>query len=315
MAQNLLTIDMITLKALEILEAALLEPELDKSALQVTRALVLLALNDARGAEAALAAAEDTHVDAVRWLAAVAAAELQRRQNQPEAALSCLEGLPVHGLHAREEAPKHPALMQLLREHGLPVPEPLPYTARTVVRVEARGALRVFVNARAVNIGAVSRLGELVVFLLEHGGSAGTEVIAEALYPRATPAQARKSIWGLVKLLRRALGWPESVLALRGAYQLDPSVTWEYDVAEARARGDFRGEFLSGVYSEWALEVARNLQGKRRRRHLPRDQPGAGENRAGLDGQDQRRGASAADHACAAQRGEAEGSGAAIWID
>lgn len=153
-----------------------------------------------------------------------------------------------------------------LEASGRTAPQPLPYVAQTIVRVEARGALRVFVNARGVGIGAVGRVGELLVFLLEHGGSASTEVIGYALYPDAGYERARKNLWALVKLLRRALGWEGSVLALRGAYQLDPSVTWEYDVSEARTRGNFKGEFLSGVYSEWALEIGRGLQELRGRR-------------------------------------------------
>jgi tetratricopeptide (TPR) repeat protein len=246
-------------RALEVLEDALSDPTLDRSALLVTRALVLLALGDEHGASASLIAADGLHLDSVRWLAAIAEAEGLRRAGRADEAVARLDDLPVHGLHAREEAAMHPTLMRLLEDHGRVAPQPLSYPARTVVRVQARGALRVFVNARGVNIGAVGRVGELLVFLLEQGGSAGTEVIGGALYPEATRAAARKNVWALVKLLRRALGWEGSVLALRGAYQLDPSVTWEYDVAEARARGEFNGAFLSGVYSDWVLDVERDL--------------------------------------------------------
>lgn len=59
------------------------------------------------------------------------------------------------------------------------------------------------------------------------------------------------------------LGWEGSIQALRSAYRLDPEAEWQYDVAEARARGEFSGEFLAGVYSEWALEVGRELEGFR----------------------------------------------------
>jgi tetratricopeptide (TPR) repeat protein len=254
-------------RALEHLEEALTQPDLDRSALLVTRSLVLLALGDDGGAASSLRSADALHLDSVKWLARIAEAELARRAGQPREALHHLEGLPVHGLHAREETRVHRDLMRLLETHGLPVPEPLAYTAQTLVRVEARGALRVFVNARPVNIGAVSRVGELLVFLLEQGGSASAEVIGGALYPDVTHEKTRKSVWALVKLLRRALGWDEGVLALRGAYQLDPSATWEYDVTEARRRGAFHGEFLSGVYSDWALETGRALQSLRGRRH------------------------------------------------
>ena len=74
--------------------------------------------------------------------------------------------------------------------------------------------------------------------------------------------KVRGSIWKLVKSLREALGWETSIISLRGAYQLDPNVTWEYDVQEARVARKFRGEFLKGVYSNWALEVGRTLTSK-----------------------------------------------------
>jgi tetratricopeptide (TPR) repeat protein len=247
-------------RAHEVLEEALSDGALDRSALLVTRALVLLALGDDKGAAASLEAADGLHLDSVKWLALIAEAELLRRAGRGTEALERLVDLPVHGLHAREEARRHPELMRFMTDHGRTAPLPLPYVARIVVRVEARGALRVFVNARGVKIGAVSRVGELLVFLLEQGGSASAEVIGHALYPDVGYEKSRKNLWALVKLLRRALGWDESVLSLRGAYQLDPSVLWEYDVSEARVRGNFRGEFLSGVYSDWALEVGRELQ-------------------------------------------------------
>jgi DNA-binding SARP family transcriptional activator len=128
------------------------------------------------------------------------------------------------------------------------------------VRVAALGVLRVTVNDRGVPIVPTGRVGELLVFLLEHGGIASLEVISEALYPDVTHERARKSVWMLVKFLRTALGWDGAVIALRAAYQLDPNVTWQYDVREARAHGAVQGDFLAGVYSEWALEVGRELE-------------------------------------------------------
>jgi hypothetical protein len=55
------------------------------------------------------------------------------------------------------------------------------------------------------------------------------------------------------------LGWEAAVLSLRGAYQLDPNVTWDYDIAEARAIRRFHGEFLKGVYSNWVIETGQFL--------------------------------------------------------
>jgi hypothetical protein len=104
----------------------------------------------------------------------------------------------------------------------------------------------------------------LLVFLLEQGGGASLEAIREALFPEALdPAavrRANKTVWFHAENLRKAFGWAGSVQALGGAYQLDPDVTWQYDVAGSRERGAFRGEFLKGVYSEWALEVGRELE-------------------------------------------------------
>lgn len=90
------------------------------------------------------------------------------------------------------------------------------------------------------------------------------DLIAEALYPDAgaDPAgrkKRRQSVWKLADALRDTLGWPGAVRSLRGAYELDPSADWLYDVAEARAGGAFTGEFLAGVYLDWALEVGRSL--------------------------------------------------------
>lgn len=97
--------------------------------------------------------------------------------------------------------------------------------------------------------------------------AASLESIGEALYAgvagRLDPKRVRQSVWKLVNGLRGALGWQESVLALRGAYQLDPHITWLYDVRQAREQGQLEREFLKGIYSDWALEVGRQLKALR----------------------------------------------------
>jgi hypothetical protein len=99
--------------------------------------------------------------------------------------------------------------------------------------------------------------------LLEHEGEAPLDVILEAFYPNAVGskdrARARKMVWEHANTLRELLGWQDAVIALGGAYQLDPQTTWQYDIREARALKMFNGEFLAGVYSEWALEVGQDL--------------------------------------------------------
>jgi diaminopimelate decarboxylase len=120
------------------------------------------------------------------------------------------------------------------------------------------------VNGRAVTLAPAGRLAELLVFLLESDGTATLEAINTAFFPgavdRTAYRRANKAVWKLVETLRHALGWNSSLIALGGAYQLDPNVTWQYDVAALRERGGTSKKFLEGVYSEWALEVGRSLQ-------------------------------------------------------
>jgi tetratricopeptide (TPR) repeat protein len=250
-------------EALETLEFALSEPELEHDLFHVARAKNYLALGQPAKARASLERVGELVSEYDKWLERIARAELARQDQHFDEAINLLEGLPVTTLHAREEVRQWPELFALLRAVGKPVPEPLEYIKTTVVRVTANGILRVTVNARAVTIPPVGRTGELLVFLLEQGGAASLEVIRDAFFPDAQDEDVRranKTIWFHAESLRKALGWASSVIALRGAYQLDPDVIWQYDIAEARAQGAFRGEFLKGVYSDWVLEVGRELE-------------------------------------------------------
>jgi tetratricopeptide (TPR) repeat protein len=251
-------------EANETLELELHPEDATDPNIQIVRALVFLHLNDAVRAKRALESISVPVVGTYQWLERIARAELARRDGLLDAAVALLEGLPVQTLHAREEVRLWPELFALLQAAGKPVPLPLEYVGRMLVRVTATGILRVTVNDRSVPIPPVGRAGELLVFLLEQGGGASLEAIREALFPEALdPAAVRrasKTVWFHSENLRKAFGWTGSVQALGGAYQLDPDVTWQYDVAEARERGAFRGEFLKGVYSEWALEVGRELE-------------------------------------------------------
>jgi tetratricopeptide (TPR) repeat protein len=247
-------------EALETLEFALSDATLEPNLFHVARAKVFLALNQNDHARQSLERVGHLVSTSDQWLERIARAELARRDGHLDQAVQLLEGLPVHTLHAREEVRQWPQLFQLLELAGKPVPLPLGYVQGTTVRVMALGVLRVTVNDRIVPIVPTGRVGELLVFLLEHGGAASLEVIAEALYPDVTHKRARKSIWMLVKFLRDALGWEGSVIALRGAYQLDPNVTWAYDMREARSHGAVQSAFLEGIYSNWALEIGRELE-------------------------------------------------------
>jgi tetratricopeptide (TPR) repeat protein len=251
-------------QANETLELELHPEDSNDPNIQIVRALVFLHLNDSGRAKRVLESISVPVVGTYQWLERIARAELARRDGLLDAAVNWLEGLPVNTLHAREEVRLWPELFALLGAAGKPVPLPLEYVGRMLVRVTATGILRVTVNDRSVPIPPVGRAGELLVFLLEQGGAASLEAIREALFPEALdPAAVRrasKTVWFHSENLRKAFGWAGSVQALGGAYQLDPDVTWQYDVAEARERGAFRGEFLKGVYSEWALEVGRELE-------------------------------------------------------
>ena len=247
-------------ESLEVLEETQTSPQMN---VEVVRALSTLALNDLRSTRECLdrVPAHLTATDAV--FANVARAELARREGRLDDAVNHLETIPVNTLHAREEVRAWQELFALLRAAGKPMPEPLEYPDGLTVQVRASGSLQVSVNTRAVSIAPTGRVGELLVFLLEHSGTATLERIMDAMFPDAVePAarnRARKAIWKLVESLRHALGWASSVIALRGAYSLDPNVTWEYDVQTLRDAGKPSRQFLEGVYSDWALDVAREL--------------------------------------------------------
>jgi tetratricopeptide (TPR) repeat protein len=251
-------------EAIEALELGLTSDDLNNPDVQVARALVLLHLNDPGRAKRALESMTSPVVGTNQWLESLCRAELVRRDGRPEDAVKIMTGLPTKTLHAREEVRMWPELFALLASKGLPVPVPLEYPAGLTVSVRACGSVQVSVNGRAVTLAPAGRVAELLVFLLESDGTATLEAINAAFFPAATDQvsrrRANKAVWKLVETLRHALGWASSVIALGGAYQLDPNVTWEYDVAALRARGGTSKKFLEGVYSEWALEVGRELQ-------------------------------------------------------
>ena len=160
-----------------------------------------------------------------------------------------------------------PALFGLLDADQSPLP--LGYTVGTKVEVHALGPLLVKVNGRTVPVSSAGRPGELLVFLLERGGRAATEVILEALYPggdgadRGSRERKRRdgqALSAVVRGLRKALGWEGSIQTDGGgAYLLDPAAEWWYDVREAAVRGAATPDFLSGNYRLWALQRAEEL--------------------------------------------------------
>jgi tetratricopeptide (TPR) repeat protein len=193
-----------------------------------------------------------------RW---IVEAELERRAGCADAALERLRGVQMHTLWVREERGCFPALFALLESMGVATPAPLPRNVQTAIEVKALGTLLVTVNARRVPIKATSKIGQLLVRLLEMGGQDSLEGLIEALYPQAAadrPSQrkAAQALSALVKELRVALGWADSVQSSGGAYVLDPNARWLYD-AQAAAPD---GRFLEGHYSDWVQEKRQRLE-------------------------------------------------------
>jgi tetratricopeptide (TPR) repeat protein len=198
------------------------------------------------------------------WLRAIVGAELARRSGELDRMIECLAGLPLTMLYVREEVNLWPELFAAILVQGQAVPQALPRLTLGSVRVAALGVLHVTVNDQPIPLSPTGRAAELLVFLLENDGQATLERLTDAFFPLASSAgdleRARKALWNAVQRLRESLGWSQSVQALRGAYRLDPTVLWEYDVNEVR-RGGTRasGLFMDGLYSNWVEEVRVSL--------------------------------------------------------
>lgn len=193
-----------------------------------------------------------------RW---IVEAELERRAGSADAALKRLRGVQMHTLWVREERGCFPALFALLESMGVATPASLPRNVQTTIEVKALGTLLVTVNARRVPIKATSKIGQLLVRLLETGGQDSLEGLIEALYPqvaadRPSQRKAAQALSALVKELRVALGWADSVQSSGGAYVLDPNARWLYD-AQAAAPD---GRFLEGHYNDWVQEKRQRLE-------------------------------------------------------
>ncbi len=236
--------------ALEVIEAAIFKHG-SIPTLLVTRAMTLLAL----GLNALCQKDLDNAVPLAnvnsQQLAIVARAELELRAENNQKAHDLLQEIPLNTLQMREERRAFPSLFALLESP----PITLEYIVQTKVEIVALGVLQVKVNQRPVPISPTSRIGELLVFILEQGGTASLEQITDALYADALSEleknRARKAIWKLTRDLRLALGWQNSIASLRSAYQLDPSAIWDYDARDTTAK--ING-FLNGIYSNWVLE-------------------------------------------------------------
>ncbi len=241
--------------ALEVIEAANHKHGAVPDSL-VIRAITYLALNRNSEAHQDLKFATPLVEASSQHLAIIVSAELERRAGNNHTARELLQKIPLETLQTKEESRAFPSLFALLETK-----QPrLKYISQTKVEVNALGVLQVKVNNRNVPITPTSRVGELLVFMLEQGGTASLEVLTDALFPEAfsdlEKDKARKAIWKLTRDLRQALGWQNAISALRGAYQLDRQAKWVYDAQDRNAKAN---GFLSGIYSNWVLETAREF--------------------------------------------------------
>ncbi|MCX7783289.1 MAG: tetratricopeptide repeat protein [Meiothermus sp.] len=185
-----------------------------------------------------------------RLVLRVLEAELARQQGQLHQASELLAGLDLQSLWAREELGCFPALARMA---GLEPMHKQPF------RVEVRpfGRLEVRVNGRPVPIPAVSKVGELLVFLLVHGKEASLEVLLDRLGD-ASNKNPRKALWEVIEKLRQALGWRESVQSHGGVYTLDPGAEWvchlEAQSYPFPSADEPSQTFMPGYYSEWVEE-------------------------------------------------------------
>lgn len=194
---------------------------------------------------------------------AIVCAELQRRRGDADRALEALRGLTLQALWVREERACFTRLFALLEAMTGTSPAVLERPVRTTVEVRARGLLRVRVNGREVPLAPTGFPGQVLVLLLEAGGASSVDGLLAQLDHRLTPAQRRaraKQLSGYVVALREALGWTASVQSVGGAYRLDEGADWQYDIAQARTNNEPVEHFLDGVYTDWAVELARALQ-------------------------------------------------------
>ncbi len=173
-------------------------------------------------------------------------AEWLRRKGDLAQAKARLASVETNHFWFREELGCFPLLAQAVQgaQPGL----------RATYRVEVNpyGRLEVRVNGRAVPLPAVSKAGELLVFLLVKGGSASLEVLLDQV---ATPGKnPRKALWEVVNSLRLALGWKDSVRSVGKVYALDPESEWVFPTEPPLDPQGQLLEFMPGYYSNWVEE-------------------------------------------------------------
>ncbi|GIW35121.1 MAG: hypothetical protein KatS3mg072_2454 [Meiothermus sp.] len=177
-------------------------------------------------------------------------AELARQQGSERQAQALIAELDPQSLWVREELGCFPGLARQMGLHP-------PHTQRFRVEVQPFGRLEVRVNGRPVPIGAVSKAGELLVFLLVQRGQASLELLLDRLGDPHNK-NPRKALWETIEKLRRALGWKDSVQSCGRVYTLDPRAEWVCDLEPKSypfpSAEDPSQTFMAGYYSEWVEE-------------------------------------------------------------
>lgn len=189
-------------------------------------------------------------------------AELARIDQNSSLALEYARGVNWHSLWGREELSAFPKLRALLDGMDWQLPELIVPQNKFHVRVQARGIVQVFVNQRRIELGSTSQAAQVLVVLLEHGGSCSGRELLELIYPNTPNPQTRsklKLVSKAVVILRQKLGWEKSIEENGGAYQLDVDATWDYDINKARASGEKVSVFMSGVDADWVEQQRRDF--------------------------------------------------------
>jgi tetratricopeptide (TPR) repeat protein len=195
-------------------------------------------------------------------------AEIARQHQNPNLALEHAQKVRWNSLWGRDELIAFPKLQAFLIGMNMTLPNLPPSQIAFHVEVKARGTLQVRMNKRHINLNPTSRAAQLLVLLLEHGGSCSARQLLESLYPNTSKTEARSKqqlVSKAVVALRESLGWQDSVIQKGGVYTLDPNSTWDYDVQQARDKGETVSVFMTGVDEEWVLERIRSFE------HQPRD--------------------------------------------
>jgi tetratricopeptide (TPR) repeat protein len=245
-----------TNEALEILEVA---KQIQTTAgIEIERAACWLALRRTDLTKSTLEQVDTSLSEPYNSIRLLLMAEFSRLEKNGTQALAFLGQVSFDSLNAREEIEFWTELQNFARLAGLELPMSQALTCNTV-QVNACGVLEVRVNQIPIRLNPTGRVGELLALLLELNRSTHVETIIEYLYPEAPIANQKKpAVLNLVKRLRLVLGWSGSVIVHGKIVQLDPNTTWHYDATQVRTQHK-KSAYLEGIRSNWALEIAQEL--------------------------------------------------------